>query len=276
VGRIARVTGKPTVGGFTSSGVNTSVEQYDWDYTEFLGSPCAKPDGWPNVQAACDPSLDFDPVDPGSKSVEGWSQNGPFFSFPSYRNIECFGDDIVSEEEVGLVRQDLVFRQSARLAREFSLGELSGSPSLKSVGVPISNTAYSVVDTVGHLVEARSSNESYGPYNIHVPSFLRPLFEKEKIVSNEMYRVIYDSYSARYVPAMNIPGGSAATIPDSKQAWVAISGGYEWGASEPMVGVAQTIEDRRANKKFIQGEHHLFYRFETCNVFLAKVTAFQA
>lgn len=273
----------PISGGFLRGGSETVIPLDDWRYkVDFVGGPCEPAKNYPNIQSVCESEEDpenpvvdlerlgeYDPKDVSDTHiVEG------FRPWPVYEIEQCAGDDIVRPSDRQRVLDQLANHRSSLFAREFSDGLYSGSPSLRSVGVPVSNTAFGPVRAVAELLAARVSVGVAGPHIIVVPLEFRPYFENVDLVSNEDYRIVYDTFAKSYIPDEDIVGGGEATAPGSGQGWIGIVGNYEYGWSDIVLDDTATIEGKTGNVKAVMGEQQLFYRFDTCGVFLAKVAVF--
>lgn len=274
---------QPATNGFLRGGSETAIPLDDWRYqVEFVGGPCEPSKSYPNITSVC--RTEDDPQNPilelgrlgeyDPKEVSETSIFGPFYPWPVYDIQVCGPDDKVKPVDRERVVNQLNNHRSRRFAREFSDGVFSGSPSLRSVGVPVSNTSFLPLRAVGELIQARVDAGVSGPHIVHVPLVLRPFFEDVSLVSNEDYRIVYDDYSKSYVPDANVVGGGSATAPTSAQAWIGVTGAYEYDSSPIVLDDDYTIESKKGNLKSVKGEQQMFYRFETCGVFLAKVTVF--
>jgi hypothetical protein len=276
---VASIEAGPSTSGFVRGGRDLGWDVAVWrDEVTFDGGPCDSPDSYPNKSAACfDDSLVSDAflaaADP--KAEHELNTEGPFFPWTVVENLICNGSDIAKERHLVLSKRRLDQVRSSKFAQEISAGGMSGSPSFQSDGVSISNTAYSLTVALQRLLDARVVAEAPGPHIFHVPSVFQPLASALTLTGTEDYKIVFDNYAKIYDPTQPIVGGGNATVPGAGEAFVAVTGPYEY-AFEPVGDptVSRTLDARRANKLFIQAEQKLFYRFETCNVFLAKVTVY--
>lgn len=269
----------PTTTGFISGGREVPFSSEDWaDKVSYVGDNGEASVGYPNKQVLCETELldEENPLvgDADPKAVYDRVIHGPFYPWTIYDFEKCDSTDIVTDADLARVRNKLTNNRSAHFANEISTGALSGSPSFLSVGVPVSDTAQSVVDGVARLIDARVTAKAQGPHIIHVNPVLRPKFEDANLVSNDLYRIVYDDYAKTYTPTQDLVGGGSATAPNASQAWIAITGAYEYGFVEGTADKAETIDARLTNSQLVGVEDKLFYRFDTTNVFLAKVTVF--
>lgn len=275
---LTSITASPTTTGFVRAG-----RQLTWDAdmfgdsTKFEAGPCESPTSYPNKQSLCDGLLDDErdevaDADPKPVNELLWEE---FYPWTAVDQIQCLMSDIVKERHLELVKTRLNNVRSSKYAQEFSDGIYSGSPSLRSNAVPLSDTAYSLQVAISRLLRARVQAEAPGPHFIHIPIAFKPFAKDLNLDSDEDVRLVFDNYVESYVPATNISGGGAATAPTANtQAWVGITGPFEYSYGEQDSDAAKTIDAKTANRMFIQGEEKLWFRYETCNTFLAKVTLY--
>ncbi len=269
----------PTTTGFISGGREVPFSSEDWaDRVSYVGDNGEASVGYPNKQVLCETELldDSNPLvgDADPKAAYDRVIHGPFHPWTAYDFEKCDTTDIVTEADLARVRNKLTNTRSALFANEISLGTFSGSPSFRTVGQSVSNTAQTAINGVARLIDARVSVKAQGPHIIHVPVVLRPRFEDANIVSNDLYRIVYDDYVDIYDPTSALVGGGNATAPSAGEAFIAVTGAYEYGFVEGVAGKAETIDARLTNSQLVGVEDKLFYRFDTTNVFLAKVTVF--
>lgn len=275
---IASIIAGPSTTGFVRAG-----RQLDWnadifrDGTVSEAGPCEAPVSYPNKQSLCDGLLDDEReevTDADPKPVNSLLLER-FYTWTTVDNIQCLTSDIVKERHLELVKTRLDNVRSSKFAQEFSDGWASGSASLRSSAVPISNTAYTLQVAVSRLLRARILAEAPGPHFIHIPMAFKPFAKDLNIDSDGDFRVVFDNYVESYTPEENISGGGAATAPTAgSQAWVGITGPFEYAHGDQNSDAVRTIDAKVANQMFIQGEEKLWFRYETCNTFLAKVTLY--
>lgn len=275
----ASIVAGPSTSGFVKGGRKVDWELDVWrDSVKFDAGPCDSPDSYPNKVAACDPdtlvsSAYIAAADP--KAEHQVYTEGPFFPWTVVENIVCYTSDVVKARHLALAQARIDQVRSSKFAQEISRGGMSGSPSFQSDGVSISNTAYDLVEALQRLLDARVVAEAPGPHIFHVPSVFQPLASSLTLVTTEDYKIVFDNYTKTYDPAQPLVGGGNATAPTANtEAFVAVTGPYEYTFDGVTVDKASTSDALRLNKSFIQAEQKLFYRFETCNTFLAKVTVF--
>lgn len=269
---VASIVPGPTTGGFERGGRPTGIDLSVWgDSAKFIAGPCDAPNSFVNKQSVCDGLIDDD-TDP---KIENATYLEAFYPWPVYEIQSCVGDDIVKESDLRRVTDRLNSVRSSKFAQEISAGVSSGSPTFKSSAVPISDTAYTLTQAIARLLDVRVGIEAAGPHVIHLPVALAPLASGASLVSSDVYSLVFDNYVKSYIPDEDIYDDSgAASAPTANQAWIAITGGYEYGSSSVETQAVTTVDARRANKRLIRAEQQLFYRYETCNTFLAKVTVF--
>jgi len=277
--KVPGIVSGPVTDGFIRGGRETDIGVSDWaERVSFVSGPVDAPSSWINRDAECDGVLDDQrtEIDTLTDKVESSTYiDGPFYPWPVYQIVSCIGDDIVRPEDEQLVEDKVNSVRSSKFAQEFSDGIWSGSPSLRSTAVPISNTAFSLTNAIMRLVDQRVSVEASGPHFVHLPAFLKPMADSLHLESNDVYRLVFDNYVKSYVPDEDILNDSGkAVAPTSNQAWIAVTGPYEYASSPIETEAVKTIEARKANKKLVRSEQQLFYRYETANTFLAKVTVF--
>lgn len=263
----------PTTGGFERGGRPTSIGLDVWsESAKFVAGPCDAPNSFVNKQSVCD-GLIADDNDP---KIENSTYIEAFYPWPVYEIQSCVGDDIVKLVDLQRAENKLNAVRSSKFAKEISNGVSSGSPTFKSSAVPVSDSSYTLTQAIAHLLDARMSVEAVGPHIIHLPVALAPIAGNSELVSNDVYSLVFDNYDQSYIPDEDILDDSGqATAPTvGTQAWIAVTGGYEYGFSPVETQPVTTIDARRANKRLIRAEQQLFYRYETCNTFLAKVTVF--
>lgn len=273
--KVPGIEGSPTTDGFIRSGRETALSLEDWrDVARFNAGPCDGAESFPNQQSLCDDLLPDD-VSAETLKTENDLYQESFYPWPIVNIISCIGDDIVTVEDRARATNRLVNNRSALMAKEFSNGRYSGSPSLRSDASPISTTAYSLRDAIARGVEARVNALAEGPHFVHLPVVLKPLADELGIVSNDVYTLVFDAYDKTYVPTQNtIDGGIAAVAPTANQAWIGVTGRYEYGYDTIATESVNTLDAKRANKKLVRAEQQVFYRFETCDTFLVKTTVF--
>lgn len=275
---VASIVPGPSTGGFERGGRQTSIEESVWrDSAKFIAGPEDSPNSYVNRQSECDGLLDDtrDEITGLSDKVVNETYLEAFYPWPVYELEACYTSDIVKPSDLQRASDKLASVRSSKFAQEISDGVWSGSPSFRSSAVPLSSTAYSLQIAIQRLVNARVLAEAPGPHFVHLPAVLKAKADSASIVSNDLYTLVFDNYVQSYIPDTNIAGGGAATAPtDGTEAWVAITGPYEYGFSAAETEAVQTIDARRLNKRLIRAEQQLFYRYETANTFLAKVTLY--
>lgn len=273
VAQLASLSSGPSSSGFVRNG-----REVEWSQAAlgnaFESGPCTSSVSYPNKQSLCDDLLDDerDEVADADPKPLGSLELARFYEWTHVDQISCTGSDVNQERTIARIRGRLANTRSSKFAQEFSDGWASGSPSLRSVATPLSSTAYSLQEAISRLLDARA--DIAGPHVVHVPLAFKPFAQALSIDSNLDYLVSFDNYAKTYIPATNISGGGAATAPNASQAWIGITGGYEWSYGNYREETGRTIDARRANTLFVQGEEDLWFRFETCNTFLAKATLY--
>lgn len=276
--RIPEIVNAPVTDGFIRGGreVPFGVDEWRGDDVQHKQEPCDAGGSYPNAQKWCDDELvDFPAGDPlPEKTGVETVVSLPFNSWTMHHEEYCERTDIVLDADKARVAKHLENITSALFAQELSLGSYSGNPSFRSIGVAVTDTAYAPKDAVARLLDARVDNLVVGPHIIHAPIALKPFFDDLNIASNDTYRVVYDAYVKSFDPVQNTIAGGATTAPTSSQAWIAITGQYEYATDGASTEETVTIDARTANTSFIQAEKKAFYHLDTCGIFLAKVTVF--
>lgn len=275
---VASIVPGPSTGGFERGGRQTSIEESVWrDSAKFIAGPEDSPNSYVNRQSECDGLIDDsrDEISGLSDKIVNETYLEAFYPWPVYEIQACYTSDIVKPADLQRARDKLASVRSSKFAQEISDGVWSGSPSFRSSAVPLSSTSYSLTEAMQRLLDARVTAEAPGPHVFHLPSVLEPKASNAVLSSTPDYTIVFDNYVQSYVPDTNISGGGAATAPTpGVQAWIAITGPYEYGFSSVETEPVQTIEARRLNKRLIRAEQQLFFRYETANTFLAKVTLY--
>lgn len=269
---VASIVPAPTTGGFERGGRPTGIDLAVWrDSTRFVAGPCDAPSSYVNKQSVCD-GLVADDTDP---KIENATYLEAFYPWPIYEIQSCVGDDIVKASDLQRATDRLNSVRSSKFAQEISDGIYSGSPSFRSSATPVSDTAYSLTQAIAHLLDVRAGLEAAGPHIIHLPMALAPIAGSSSLSSTDNYTLVFDNYVKDFVPDLDILDDSGqAQAPTANQAWIAITGAYEHAFSPVETQSVSTIDAKRANKRLIRAEQQLFFRYETCNTFLAKVTVF--
>lgn len=276
---IASISAGPSTTGFIRAGRDIGLPVDQWRAgVKFESGPCDPPISYPNKQVACeitDSLVDADLITDADPKEEHVVAFEAFYPWTIYENIVCDTSDVVKQRHLDLIETRVGQLRSSLFAQEFSGGGYSGSPSLATTAVPLSTTAYTLTQAIQRLIDARVAAGAPGPHFIHLPIVLEPLASSLTLVSTDDYRLVFDNYVKAYVPTENTADGDApAVIPNASQAWIGITGPYEYTFDSIEVESVKTLDSKQLNKRFVQAEQKLFFRYETCNTFLAKVTVY--
>lgn len=254
--------------GFEANGryLPSSITYDDWrSGLSFIEASCNNVKGWYNACWANDNNITV------TEKVFVEPTTASFIPFPMYWGEKCLTTDI-PDVNLGLrSKSSFIAGRSSVFAQEISTGIYSGNPSFKSVAIPLNDTATDLVNGISWLINERVSNGAIGKHKIHIPALFNVIAQHNNIGSDELSDYSFDNYATSYTPDLLMPNGQPATAPEDDEAWIVITGEYEYGYTNPIYASAEGVDTKSTNSRYSRLENQAIYRFDTCHVYAIKV-----
>lgn len=262
--KVTHILPEASTVGFEANGrqfpSNISVD--DWrSGVEFIQASCNPAKGWENV-------CNVDPVDDKFFCEPSIVRFDPF---PIYHGEFCSGNDIVDQNMLDRGRQMVLASRSSVMAQEAATGMLSGSPSFRTVGVPLSDDVFDLKSGIAQLLKARVRSGVGGKHKIHIPAMFAPQAQELQLVSNSLYDLVFDFYDDLILPDSLLPNGDPATAVGENEGWITATGIYEYAYSPLKYKSVDGVDAKRNNLRAVRWEQQAIFRFDVCNVFMVKV-----
>lgn len=264
VNKVSHIVPQSSTVGFEANGraFPSSIIVDDWrNGVGFVQASCNPAKGWFNV---CDVPAVADKDFCSPSIVE-------FFPFPIFWGEECFGDDVVNDDLLARARQMLNASRSAVMAKEISDSIYSNSPSFADVAIPLNDAAVDLKTGISWLLDNRVRSGVGGKHKIHLPALLAPSAQELQIASNSLYDIVVDNYVKDYVPVNTMADATVPAVVGANEAWVTVTGEYEYSFTNPEYVVAESLDAKRGNGRVVRFEQQAIFRFDVCNVFAVKV-----
>lgn len=273
--------GKP-INGLIPGGARplpASIEVKDWATgLEYQAWSSHKPSRW--YSATCR----ITGVDQSSneKTLDATSETPTFFPFDVYSLRGCETADLHDAEYKTMAELSLISGLSYEFAKEITLGNFSGSPSFKSVAIPISLSATSDYPAaIRQLKKARVKAGHVGVSVYHAPVWLLPEFASLNLVeprldglyvpgSNDRWS--FDYYEG-FTPDLDTAGdANGGTASGAGTSYVTITGPVEYGLGEIKATVAEGIKMKQTNHVAVEVRQAGIFRFDTTGVYTVLIT----